>query len=107
MTAGSLSIKLKSTSLELANDFTMTKAREAAHLCGHYDRVVVTIPSHGKRDFTLPFPACFNELRATSANGEFHFQNNCINAAVERRMVVSELNRFSTATQFVSLRTVR
>jgi len=32
MTADSLSIKLKSTSLELPNDFAMTKAREAARL---------------------------------------------------------------------------
>ena len=62
MTAGSLSIKLESTSFELPNDFAMTKAREAAHLRGHHDRVVATIRSRGKRDFTFPFAACFNEL---------------------------------------------
>jgi hypothetical protein len=62
MTTGSLSIKLKSTNSELSNNFPITKAGEATHLCRYDDRVVATIGRRRKRDFAFPFAACFNEL---------------------------------------------
>src|SRR4029077_10765580 len=62
MTAGGLSIKLKSTNSELSNNFPITKAGESTHLCRYDDRVVATIGRCRKRDFAFPLTARFNEL---------------------------------------------
>ena len=62
MLTARLTIKPESAGFELTDDLAITEAREAAHLCGHHNGVVVVSRSRGKRDFTFPFAACLYEL---------------------------------------------
>ena len=62
VTPGGLTIKLESAGLALANDLAITEPREAGHLFGHHNGVVVVSRSRGKRDFTFPFAACLYKL---------------------------------------------
>jgi hypothetical protein len=62
MTASRLTIKLEATSFEFASNFSIMKASEPAHLCCHYDGVVVALRSGGEGDFTLTFAPCLNQL---------------------------------------------
>src|SRR5450755_1678446 len=69
VTPSGLTIKLESAGPELSDDLAITEAREAAHLCGHYNGVVVVSRSRGKRDFAFPFAACLYQLsRYVSGN---------------------------------------
>ena len=57
-----LTIKLESAGLELSDGLTVTEAREAAHLCGHHNGVVVVRRSRGERDLAFPLAACLYQL---------------------------------------------
>jgi hypothetical protein len=62
VTSGGLTIKLESADLELPDDLAITEAREAAHLGGHHNSVVVVSRSRGKRDLALPLASRLYQL---------------------------------------------
>ena len=53
MATGSLAIELEATSLQLPNNLSIPKPREAAHSCGDYDSVVPPVVG-SRKDLVTP-----------------------------------------------------